>query len=450
MSDEGIRLSEFILPAYRKAFNWKGRYYFCKGGRGSGKSKNEFLRAVLGVMMYPDVNVLVVRRFAATLEGSCFQDVKWACRQLKVAHLWKHTISPMKSTFLPTGQIIRYRGLDDPEKVKSIAVEHGYLCWSIFEEISEVKDFEKFLDVVNSIRGIPPDYTGNAFEQIRGIFNPTSPFWLKTYAFDRCDPTHENYDPEWAKRCLCQTTTVEDNPYVTEEYKKSLRDLQFLNPRTYGPHYLGEWGELGDVIYTNVEMRDYDMRDIRNHYPHGETIAGMDFGFTAPTALVICYFDQQSRQLWVYDEIYDTLLTIEKLGELMLSKRLQFTRIVADNEDPRAITELFGLGFKRLVPAIKGKNSVINGIQYLQEWKIIVHPRCKNFYSEIVAYVWDIDKETGKPIDRPIDKNDHACNALMYAGEWMRNYTSARPHRERVLQPYRTVKPREIVNEIRL
>jgi phage terminase large subunit len=356
----------------------------------------------------------------------------------------------MKSIYLPTGQIIRYRGLDDPEKVKSIAVENGYLCWSIFEEISEVKDFEKFLDVVNSIRGIPPDYEGPAFEQIRGIFNPTSPFWLKEYAFDRCDPDHEQYDPEWAKVCLCQTTTVEDNPYVSEEYKKSLRDLKYLNPRTYGPHYLGEWGELGDIIYTNIDLKEYEMLDIRKAYPNGELVCGMDFGFTAPTALVQCYFDQQSRQVWIFDEVYETMLTIEKLAEILLSKSLKNARIIADNEDPRAITELYGLGFKRLLPAVKGKNSVINGIQYLQEWKFIIHPRCKNFYSEVVAYVWDTDKETGKPIDRPVDKNDHAMNALMYAGEWMRSCTATRPHRERVLYPYRKVNPREIVKEIRV
>jgi phage terminase large subunit len=444
-----FKLSDVILPVYRKAFNWKGKYYFCKGGRGSGKSKHEFLRAVLGVMMYPDVNILVMRKTAATLEGSCIQDVKWACRRLGVTHLWKHTVAPPRSIYVPTGQVIRYRGLDDPEKVKSIAVETGFLCWNIWEEISEVKDFNAFLDVVNSIRGIPDDYDGTAFEQIRGIFNPTNVFWLKEFAFDRCDPDHESYDPEFAKTCMVLTTTVEDNPFVSEDYKQSLRDLKFLSPKRYGPHYLGDWGELGDLIYENYEVSNFDIMDIRKAYPKGELINGLDFGYTVPTALIQCYFDQKTRQVWIYDEVYESEMTIEQLADKMIQKNIKYSRIIADSEDPRAITELYGYGFRKILPAVKGQHSVINGIQYMQEWKIIIHLKCQNTIKEIMKYVWQVDKETGKPIDKPIDKDDHAMNAMMYAGEWMRNLTSVRPQKERILANQYTFKARDVMEETR-
>jgi phage terminase large subunit len=75
------------------------------------------------------------------------------------------------------------------------------------------------------------------------------------------------------------------------------------------------------------------------------------------------------------------------------------------------------LGLSHIRPARKGKDSVNNGIDYFQDFQIIVHPRCVNFITEIGNYSWDKDTKTGKTLNKPIDDFNHLMDAMRYAGE---------------------------------
>ena len=91
-------------------------------------------------------------------------------------------------------------------------------------------------------------------------------------------------------------------------------------------------------------------------------------------------------------------------------------RITGDSAEPKSIDELRGLGLNRIKGANKGKDSIMNGIQFIQDFEIIVHPRCVNFLTEISNYTWDKDK-FGNTINKPIDDFNHLMDAMRYALE---------------------------------
>ncbi len=96
-------------------------------------------------------------------------------------------------------------------------------------------------------------------------------------------------------------------------------------------------------------------------------------------------------------------------------------RITADSAEPKSIDELHSLGLRRITSAVKGKDSVNNGIQFIQDFEIIIHPKCVNFITEISNYTWDEDK-FGNKINKPIDDFNHLMDAMRYAVEkYIRN-----------------------------
>jgi len=124
-----IFLPDLIGKGYKRFWFFKGRYRVVKGSRRSKKSKTTALWYIYNMMKYPLSNTLVVRKTYRTLKDSCFTELKWAIRRLHVEHLWAIKESPLEMTYIPTGQKIYFRGLDDPLKTTSITCEIGVLCW---------------------------------------------------------------------------------------------------------------------------------------------------------------------------------------------------------------------------------------------------------------------------------------------------------------------------------
>lgn len=166
-----ISLPEVVGKGYGKFWRWRGRYRVCKGSRASKKSKTTALWYIVNLMKYPDANLLVVRKVFRTLKDSCFTELKWAIHRLGVDAFWEIKESPLEMTYKPTGQKIYFRGLDDPLKVTSITVEHGFLCWMWIEEAYEIGNENDFNMLDESIRGAIPPETG-LFKQITLTFNP--------------------------------------------------------------------------------------------------------------------------------------------------------------------------------------------------------------------------------------------------------------------------------------
>ena len=244
-----VSLKEVVGRGYTEFWRFKGRYRVCKGSRASKKSKTTALNLISRMMQYPDANLLVVRKTFNTLRDSCFKDLQWAANRLGVYHLWDFTISPLSATYTPTGQMIYFRGLDDPMKITSITVAKGYLCWLWVEEAYEVDSEDAFNMLDESIRGEIPKETG-LFKQITLTFNPWSEsHWMKARFFD-ADP-----DPD----ILAMTTNYMCNEWLDEADLKVFETMKEQNPTRYKVAGLGDWGIDGGQVFE-------EWIDDPNHY----------------------------------------------------------------------------------------------------------------------------------------------------------------------------------------
>ena len=361
------------------------------------------------MMKYPEANLLVVRKVYRTLKDSCFTDLKWAINILGVQDYWSVKESPLEIIYIPTGQKILFRGLDDPLKVTSITVETGNLCWAWIEEAYEINKEQDFNMLDESIRGKIEE---PLYKQITLTFNPWNErHWIKKRFFDVED-----------ENIMAKTTNYMCNEWLDDSDKKLFEDMKKNNPRRYQVAGLGNWGIVEGLVYENWRELEFDWREILNKRRKAKAVFGLDFGYTNDPAAFFCgILDQEQKEIYVFDEVYQKRLqntaiyrNIEKLG---FKKEI----IVADSEEPKSIEHLRSLGLTRIKASKKGKDSINAGIQFIQDFKIFIHPRCVNFLTEISNYAWDKDK-FGKAVNKPIDDFNHLMDAMRYALEdYMRN-----------------------------
>lgn len=404
-------LPDIVGRGYKTFWNFRGRYRVVKGSRASKKSKTTALWYIYHMMKYPEANLLVVRKTFRTLKDSCFTDLKWAVHRWGVDHLWNFTLSPLEATYIPTGQKIYFRGLDDPLKVTSIAVDKGCLCWMWLEEAYEIMSESDFDMLDESIRGSTPE---GLFKQITITLNPWNEHhWIKKRFFDSCDPD-----------ILALTTNYLCNEWLDKSDLAVFERMKTNNPRRYQVAGLGNWGIVEGLIYENWKEEAYTLIT-RKEAQEGrkgvirdnlKTVCGLDFGYTNdPTAFVIALLDRDNSRLYIYDEFYEKGLSNKAIAERIKELGYRKERITADSAEPKSIDELktYGLNVKG---AVKGKDSIVHGIQWIQDLEIIVHPRCVNFLTEISNYTWDTDR-FGKKLNVPIDDFNHLMDALRYAVE---------------------------------
>ena len=397
-----IHLPEIVGKGYGTFWNYKGRYRVIKGSRASKKSTTCAMNLIYRIMEYPKSNALVVRKIYRTLKDSCFSQLKWAIYRLGVENEWEWTISPLELTYLPTGQKILFRGLDEPMKLASINVPRGFLTFVWIEEAYEISRESDFDMLDESIRGKVPE---GLFKQITLSFNPwNEKHWLKGRFFDN-----------ESDNILSMTTNYKCNEWLDDDDRKLFEDMKVRNPKRYEVAGLGNWGIVEGLIYTNWKEETFDIEKIRKK-EEVTSVFGLDYGYTNdPTALFCGLVDEGRRKLYVFDEIYKKGLSNEEIAELIFIRGYAMERIYAENAEPKSNARLRTLGIKRLITAKKSSGSVNQEIDYLQGYEIIVHPRCVNFITEISNYQWGEDKFENK-INTPADgSDDHLMDAMRYA-----------------------------------
>lgn len=399
-----ISLPKIVGKGYKDYWNFKGRYRVCKGSRASKKSKTTALNFIYRIMKYPQSNLLVVRKVFRTLKDSAYTDLRWAIRQLHVEQYWEYKESPLELIYKPTGQKVLFRGLDEPMKLTSITVDVGYLCWAWIEEAYEITKESDFDTLDESIRG---QVTGDLFKQITLTLNPWNEgHWIKKKFFD-VEPNND---------ILAKTTNYLCNEFLDISDLRLFERMKKENPKRYKVAGLGDWGISEGLIYENWEEREFDIQEVLK-IPDIESAFGLDFGYTNdPSALFAGLISKERREIYVTDELYKKALTNNKLAEEITNMGYGKERITADSAEPKSIDELYDLGLKGISGARKGKDSINNGIQFIQGYKIIIHPRCVNFLTEISNYTWAKDK-FDKPINKPIDMFNHLMDAMRYALE---------------------------------
>lgn len=398
-----IRLSDVVGQGYSEFWNAPPsvRYVVCKGSRASKKSKTAALYVIWHLMTYPQSNALVIRKVAETLRNSVYSDLRWAIHRLGVDDYFTHKTSPLEIEYKPTGQKILFRGLDDPLKITSISVEKGVLNLLLIEEAYEIMKEEDFNMIDESIRGVLPE---GHFKRIIVIFNPWNErHWLKARFFDKKDPS-----------VLAMTTNYLCNEWLDDSDRQLFERMKRDNPRRYKVAGLGEWGISEGLIYENWKEEWFNVDDVRQ-IPGIMSAFGLDFGYSVDPAALFCgLIDNHNMKIYVFDEIYKNGLTNKMLYEEIYNKGYAKERIVADSAEPKSIAELWDCGLKKIQSASKGRDSVNNGIQRIQNYEIIIHPRCVNFLTEISNYCWEKDK-FNKVTTKPVDESNHLMDAMRYA-----------------------------------
>ena len=165
-----------------------------------------------------------------------------------------------------------------------------------------------------------------------------------------------------------------------------------------------------------MEEKRFDISDLVGQEGI-ESVFGLDFGYTNdPTALFCGLIDLKNKVIYVFDELYKKGLSNKRIYEEVEAMGHKKEAIIADSAEPKSIDELRSLGLTRVRAAKKGKDSILNGIQFIQDFKLVIHPRCVNFLTEVTNYQWAKDKFDNS-INKPIDDFNHLMDAMRYAIE---------------------------------
>lgn len=399
-----VYLPDLIGGGYGGFWRCRRRYRVVKGGKASKKSSTTALWYIYHLMKYPDANLLVVRNVHRTHVDSTYAQLRWAIRRLRVEHLWKAAKEPLELTYLPTGQRILFRGMDNVEKLASTTVERGYLCWVWIEEAFEIAteaDFDK-LDLSVPRGELPPPL----FKQTTITFNPWDEnHWLKGRFFDRTD-----------ENVYAVTTDYRCNEFLDSTDKALYERMRETNPRRYAVAGLGEWGYSEGLVFENWSVEEFPLGDLRREGV--KHVFGLDYGYTNdPTAFIAAAVEEATKRIYLYDEHYERRMLNREIAEMIIRKGYQKERIRADAAEPKSNEDLRRLGILRLQAASKGKDSVLSGIVRLQEYRLVVHPRCVHTAAELRSYVWQADGRDGVYRNLPCDKDNHLMDALRYAME---------------------------------
>ena len=256
-----VNLPDTIGKGYGRFWYFTGRYRCCKGSRASKKSKTTALWFIYHLMKYPLANALCVRQTFNTLQDSCWADLHWAAARLGVSHLWEFTVSPLKATYKPTGQVVLFRGLDDPLRLASVTVSVGVLCWAWLEEAYEIPTEADFDMIDDVIRGQMPE---GYFKQLTLTFNPWShTTWIKKRFFDHAP------DPD----ILAMTTNYMCNEWLDEADHRRFERMKEENRLSLTTNMMRICLELlcltwkGDSLLKQRPM--YGRRIQRPHIIHG-------------------------------------------------------------------------------------------------------------------------------------------------------------------------------------
>ena len=385
-----------FLPVYWPDLqDYSKRVLILYGGAGSGKSFYVGQKLVFKALK-DKRKVLVLRKVNRTTKNSTFQLLLDTLTQFGILKECRINRTDFTIT-LPNGSQFLCMGLDDPEKIKSITG----LTDAWLEEATEftLDDFSQI-----NLRIRDPIAKN---QQIILSFNPVSKAnWCYIQFFaDNSDLL------EFRKTVKIIHSNYLDNIFLPEDYVNTLQLLKQTNEVYYKIYCLGEFGSLDKLIYNNWQEMDFNPEEIK-----GELMCGLDFGYTNdPTAFIASYLVEKDGRIYIFKEWGDTGYLNDEIADQI--KRMGFAKslIMADSAEEKSIAEIKKEGIQRIRPCAKGKGSILQGIQKVQQYELIVHPSCKHIIEELENYSWKKDKQTNEYINEPVDSFNHWLDALRYS-----------------------------------
>ncbi len=202
-----------------------------------------------------------------------------------------------------------------------------------------------------------------------------------------------------------------DNPFCPKAIFQEASAMKIRRPKKYRHIYLGETGDLEGVIFENWTARVI----MEEEYKGLECVQGLDFGYTNdPTSFCINYIDETNRKIFVIDGFYKKGLSNAEIASRIILRQAHKHLTRADSAEPKSIDYIKNKGVY-MIPAEKGKDSIMQGIDYLKEYDIIVNAHLSDFIEELNNYTWKMDKMTNKPMNEPIDDYNHFLDSLRYS-----------------------------------
>ena len=357
----------------------------------AGSAKSYFITQKLIIRCCKEkIKVLVCRRTGTTIRNTCFSLFKDILNKWKLTPYVKIRESDFNIKF-PNGSEIIFIGLDEETKLLSL---NNIGCVFIEEAFEVPKNIVEQLNL--RLRGSTPN------QQIIMAFNPISKHhWL--YDFCEVNPPSS---------FIFTHSTYKDNPFLNAEYVAELEELYTRNPQKARVFCDGEWGVNSDgLVFKNWKVREFNHAEI-----DGQLMCGLDFGFVNDiSAFTASLMDEKNKRIYVFKEYGATGKTNKDLVDIITALGFNKSTIIADAAEPKSIEEIKRAGINKIRACKKGPDSIIHGIQKLQNYEIIIHPSCVGIITEFENYTWQKDKKTDEYINKPIDDFNHYIDALRYS-----------------------------------
>lgn len=363
------------------------------GGASSGKSHGVIQKVVfksLQAWKYPR-KVLFLRKVGSSVYDSIFEDVKQCLEVWGLLGACKVNNSAYRIE-LPNGAQFIFKGLDNPEKIKSIKG----ISDVIMEEASEFT-----LD----------DYTQLTL-RLRDKKHPNKQIYLMFNPVSKVNWVYNAFFVKKPKNTVIYQTTYKDNRFLDEVTKENIEELADRNEAYYKIYALGEFATLDKLVFPKYKKQLLN-KDELSHIPSD---FGLDYGFiNDPSAFMHVKIDEENKRLYIVEEYVKKGLTNDKIAEAIKTLGYSKEIIRADSAEKKSNQELRNLDIPRVIDVIKGPGSVMQGIQYILQYEIIVDERCVKTIEELENYTWKKDKATNEYINEPVDSYNHCLDAVRYA-----------------------------------
>lgn len=371
------------------------------GGASSGKSHGVVQKVVLKACKKwrKPRKVLFLRKVGRSIRDSIFADVVACLSDWNLLDRCKVNMTDFRIT-LPNGAEFLFKGMDDPEKIKSIKG----ISDVVMEEATEFT-LDDYTQLTLRLRD-----RGHKFRQIFLMFNPVSKLnWVYKQFFAE-DVVN---DP---KRVRIYHTSYKNNRFLDEENRKTIEELQLRNPAYYRIYALGEFATLDKLVFPKYTKRRLDknsdeLRDLESDF-------GLDFGYVNdPSAFIHLRVDEKNKKIYFLEEFTRKGLLNDQIAEQLVQLGYSKEIITADSSEKKSIAEIKNKGIRRIRAARKGPDSIRQGIQWLLQYDFIVDDRCVKLIEELENYTWKKDKKSNEYLNEPVDSYNHLIDAARYAVE---------------------------------
>ena len=384
-----LKKSQFVPKFFPYLLDYSHRWEVYMGSAGSAKSYFITQKLIVRACKEP-IKILVCRRYGSTIRNTCFSLFKEILSKWKLLPFVKIRETDFNIRFSNGSEII-FIGLDEETKLLSL---NGIGAIFIEEAYEVPKPIVEQLNL--RLRG----RTQN--QQIIMAFNPISAnHWLKEF----CDNPPSSF--------MFVHSTYKDNPFLNAEYIQQLEELYVRNPAKARVFCDGEWGvDAEGLVITNWSKEEFDAMELAA--AGLEHRAGIDLGWVDKTAIIDSLYDAANKTIYVFNEFYKSGCQLSDIAFALGEMNLKKTKVFVDSAEPRSIQFFRNEGFNT-VPCSKGKDSVKAGLMFLQDCRIIVHPKCHNFITELENFSYIKSKQTGEWTEETTHEWSHAIDACRYA-----------------------------------